>query len=53
VEYSKVISSRSGSTVSSIKLEGHREVLSDEKVVIMASKAKAVDILHHTLQAME
>jgi hypothetical protein len=51
VEYSRVISSRSGSTVSSIKLEGHREVLSDERVVIMASKA--VNISHHTRRAME
>jgi hypothetical protein len=51
VEYSRVISSRSGSTVSSIKLEGHREVLGDERVVIMASKA--VNISHHTRWAME
>jgi hypothetical protein len=51
VEYSRVISSRSGSAVSSINLESHREVLSDERVVIMASKA--VDISHHTRRAME
>jgi hypothetical protein len=44
-------SSRSGSTVSSRKLEGHREVLGDERVVIMASKA--VDISHHTRRVME
>ena len=49
--YNRVISSRSGSTVNSIKLEGHREVLSDERVVIMVSKA--VDISHHTRMAME
>ena len=51
MEYSRVISSRSSSTVSSIKLKGHREVLGDERVVIMASKA--VDISHHTRRAME
>jgi hypothetical protein len=51
VEYSRVISSRSSSTVSSIKLKGHREVLGDERVVIMASKA--VDISHHTRRAMK
>ena len=51
MEHSRVISSRLGSTVSSIKLEGHREVLGDERVVIMASKA--VNISHHTRRAME
>jgi hypothetical protein len=46
-----LISSRSDSTVGSIKLEGHREVLGDERVVIMASKP--VNISHHTRRAME
>jgi|TARA_B110000240_G_scaffold46839_1_gene53070 hypothetical protein len=51
VENSRVIGSRAGSTVSSIKLEGHHEVLSDERVIVVASKA--VDIPHHTRRAME
>ena len=51
MENSRVIGSRAGSTVSSIKLEGHHEVLSDERVIVVASKA--VDIPHHTRRAME
>ena len=41
MEHSRVISSRLGSMVSSIKTEGHREVLGDERVVIMASDCPA------------
>ena len=51
MENSRVIGSRTGSTVSSIKLEGHHEVLSDERVIVVASKA--VDIPHHTRRAIE
>jgi hypothetical protein len=51
VENSRVIGSRASSTVSSIKLEGHREVLSDERVIIVVSKS--VDVSHHTRRAME
>jgi hypothetical protein len=51
VENSRVIGSRAGSTVSSIKLEGHHEVLSDERVIVVASKT--IDIPHHTRRAME
>ena len=45
------ISSRLGSTVGSIKLEGNREVLGDERVTIIVSKA--VDISHHMRRLME
>jgi hypothetical protein len=51
VENSRVVGSRAGSTVSSIKLEGHREVLSDERDIVVVSKA--IDIPHHTRRAME
>jgi hypothetical protein len=51
VENSRVVGSRASSTVSSIKLESHYEVLSDEKVIVVASKA--VDIPHHTRRVME
>ena len=51
MENSRVVGSRAGSTVSSIKLEGHREVLSDERVIVVASKA--VNVPHHTRRAME
>ena len=51
VEYSRVVGKRLGSTVRGIKLEGHREVLGDELVIVVVSKA--VDISHHTLWAME
>ena len=46
MENSRVVGSRSGSTaVGSIKLEGHCEVLGDERVIIMASKT--INICHH------
>ena len=45
------ISSRLGSTVGSIKLEGNREVLGDERVIIIVSKA--VDISHHMRRVLE
>jgi hypothetical protein len=51
VENSRVVGSRAGSTVSSIKLEGHREVLSDERVIIVASKA--INVPRHTRRVME
>jgi hypothetical protein len=37
-----------GSTVREIKWEGHHEVMSDERGIIMASKA--VDIPHHDMR---
>ena len=51
MENSRVAGSRSGGTVRGIQLEGNREVLGDERVIIMASKA--IDISHHTRRAME
>ena len=42
---------QAGSTVSSIKLKGHHEVLSDERVIVVASKA--VNIPHHMCRAIE
>jgi hypothetical protein len=51
VENSRVVGNRLGSTVRGIKLEGNREVLGDELVIIVVSKA--VNISHHTLRAME
>jgi hypothetical protein len=42
---SRVVGSRAGSTVSSIKLQGHREVLSDERLIVAVSRA--VDVPHH------
>jgi hypothetical protein len=52
VENSRVVGSRAGSTISSIKLEGHREVLSNERVIVLVA-SKAVNIPHHTRRAME
>ena len=49
MENSRVVGSRAGSTVSSIKLEGYREVLSDERVIVVVSKA--VDILSREIQS--
>ena len=51
VDCSRAVGSRSGSTVRATKLEGDREVLGDELVIRVASKA--VDISHHMCRAME
>ena len=51
VASSRVVGSRLGSMVRGIKVEGDHEVLGDELVIVVVSKA--VDTSHHIRRAME